>query len=258
MNMGPSITVARLSKEFEIGSLQGTTNFREMLVGLIRHPLQRMRSRRPTVWALKDVSFQVEPGEVVGIIGGNRAGKSTLLKILSRISYPTSGTLSVRGNVSALLEVGTGFSGELTGRENIYLVDSILQFAGVTQFIDTPIKRYSSGMCLRLGFAVAAHLDAEVLLVDEVLAVGDADFQKKCLETMSNLHRRGRTVLFVSHNLAAVENLCSRAIWIDRGQIREDGAPKEVIGAYLSMAAATRGSEFDLRNVDSRRGSGDI
>jgi lipopolysaccharide transport system ATP-binding protein len=270
--MEPSINVAHLSKQFEIGELKREATLRDLLVDRLRHPL-RFRSSAPKMWALQDVSFTVEPGEVVGVVGRNGAGKSTLLKLLSRISYPTSGSVKVRGNVSALLEVGTGFSAELTGRENIYLSGSILgmskkhidarfnsivEFAGVRQFIDTPIKRYSTGMTLRLGFAVAAHLEADVLLIDEVLAVGDADFQKKCLDTMSSLYRGKRTVLFVSHNLAAVENLCSRAIWIDHGAIRADGDPRQVISAYLSVTAAAESSEIDLRNVATRRGTGDI
>src|SRR5206468_10115511 len=203
--------------------------------------------RKPeTIWALKDVSFKVQEGEVLGIIGRNGAGKSTLLKVLSKITYPTSGKMKVNGRLAALLEVGTGFHGELSGRENIFLngsilgmtrkeieakLDAIVSFAGVERFLDTPVKHYSSGMFLRLGFAVAAHLEPDVLLVDEVLAVGDAAFQKKCLNAMDEMRSGGRTVLFVSHNLAAVENLCSRALWIDNGQIRLDGKPKDVIEA---------------------------
>jgi lipopolysaccharide transport system ATP-binding protein len=271
--MEPSIRVEHLSKQFVIGQLQHSTMLREMLIDLLKHPLRRSRTPRETIWALKDLSFTVAPGEVVGVIGRNGAGKSTLLKILSRITRPTLGTMRVNGKVTALLEVGSGFHEELTGRENIYLcgsilgmskkqiqakLDSIVDFAGVGRFLDTPFKRYSSGMRSRLGFAVAAHLDADVLLVDEVLAVGDSDFQKKCLQAMSSLHGSARTVLFVSHNLAAVENLCSRAIWIDQGQLRQDGAPQDVIEAYLGMFAATRDHTGNLRNVEARRGSGDI
>ena len=271
--MQHSITVQHLSKQYQLGEA-GSDLLHERLINWLRHSLNGNGTRKPeTIWALKDVSLDVEAGEVLGIIGRNGAGKSTLLKLLSRITYPTSGSIKVNGRIAALLEVGTGFHGDLTGRENIFLngsilgmgkkeieakLDAIVAFAGVGQFIDTPVKRYSSGMFLRLGFAVAAHLDPDILVVDEVLAVGDADFQKKCLETMSSLHRARRTVVFVSHNLAAVENLCSRAIWIDRGHIRADGDPKQVISAYLSVAGAARGREFDLRNVDSRRGSGDI
>lgn len=246
---------------------------REAIVNLAKFPFRRARTPHETIWALRDVSFTVEAGEVLGVIGRNGSGKSTLLKMLSRITRPTTGTIHVMGRVAALLEVGTGFHEELTGRENVYLcgstlgmpkkridarLDAIIEFSGVEKFIDTPIKRYSSGMRLRLGFAVAANLEADVLLVDEVLAVGDADFQKKCLQAMSELHGGGRTVLFVSHNLAAVENLCSRAIWIDGGQIRQDGSPKDVIAAYMASFAAAQNNGFDLMCLESRRGSGDV
>lgn len=225
------------------------------------------------IWALNDVTFRIEKGEVLGLVGRNGAGKSTLLKVLSRITYPTSGHIAVKGRVASLLEIGTGFHDELTGRENIYFsgsilgmpksridekLDGIIEFAGISRFIDTPIKRYSSGMRLRLGFAVAAHLDSEILLVDEVLAVGDGEFQKKCLQTMDDLHNTERTVVFVSHNLAAVEHLCSRAIWVDAGRIREDGNPKDVISSYMSTFAEARRHSVDLRLVTSRRGSGHI
>ncbi len=199
--------------------------------------------------ALLDVSFEVSEGQVLGIIGGNGAGKSTLLKILSRITTPTRGTAEIRGRVSSLLEVGTGFHPELTGRENVYLngtimgmtkreidskFDEIVDFSGIERFIDTPVKRYSSGMSVRLAFAVAAHLEPEILLVDEVLAVGDAAFQKKCLGKMGNVAREGRTILFVSHNMAAVSQLCSDVIWLDRGRIRQVGPSAEVVSAYLT------------------------
>ena len=271
--MTQSITVEHLSKQYQIGQLQHSTMLREALVDLIKLPFRGNRTPRETIWALKDVSFAVEAGEVLGIIGRNGSGKSTLLKMLSRITRPTSGAIHVMGRVAALLEVGTGFHEELTGRENIFLcgstlgmpkkrieakLDAIVEFSGVEKFIDTPIKRYSSGMRLRLGFAVAANLEADVLLVDEVLAVGDADFQKKCLQAMSDLHGGGRTVLFVSHNLAAIENLCSRAIWIDGGQIRQDGSPREVIAAYMASFATLQDKGLDLRRIESRRGSGDI
>jgi lipopolysaccharide transport system ATP-binding protein len=225
------------------------------------------------LWALSDVTFRIDKGEVLGLVGRNGAGKSTLLKILSRITYPTTGNVAVQGRVASLLEVGTGFHEELTGRENVYLsgsilgmtkgridakLDAIIDFAGVSRFIDTPIKRYSSGMRLRLGFAVAAHLDSDVLLVDEVLAVGDGEFQKKCLQAMDNLHDTERTVIFVSHNLAAVEHLCSRAIWIDEGRLRADGKPKEIIASYMSTFGATQRQSADLRGNTSRHGSGRI
>jgi lipopolysaccharide transport system ATP-binding protein len=244
---------------------------REALVNFMRHPLRKKQTE--TIWALKSVSFEVKKGEVVGIIGRNGAGKSTLLKVLSKITYPTSGTRKVTGSVASLLEVGTGFHEELTGRENIYLngsilgmpkkeidtkLDAIAGFAGVEKFIDTPVKRYSSGMRLRLGFAVAAHLEAEILLVDEVLAVGDAEFQKKCIKAMDDLSIGGRTVLFVSHNMAAVENLCPRVIWIDKGQILQDGDAQDVIKAYMSTFTEARRAGHDLRHIERRRGNGEI
>src|SRR5215471_17447353 len=203
-------------------------------------------------WALKDVSFEVKEGEVIGIIGRNGAGKSTLLKILSRITEPTEGRARLRGRVGSLLEVGTGFHPELTGRENIFLngailgmkraeitrrFDEMVAFAGVERFIDTPVKRYSSGMYLRLAFAVAAHLEPEILLVDEVLAVGDAAFQKKCLGRMSEVAREGRTVLFVSHNLPSIEKLCQRVIVVDGGQMVMQGDPVACIASYLGSHA---------------------
>ena len=199
-------------------------------------------------WALKDVSFDVERGEVLGIIGRNGAGKSTLLKIISRITEPTEGSVTIRGRVASLLEIGTGFHPELTGRENIFLngtilgmsrqeirrkFDEIVAFAEVEQFLDTPVKRYSSGMYVRLAFSVASQLDAEVMIVDEVLAVGDHGFQRKCLEQMNAVSRTGRTILFVSHNLSAVKSLCSRVLLIDRGRITASGAANEVIDTYL-------------------------
>jgi lipopolysaccharide transport system ATP-binding protein len=254
--------------------LQHETMLREVLVDLVRNPFKRIhRRKRESIWAVKDASFSVEEGEVVGIIGRNGAGKSTLLKLLSRITYPTSGHMTVHGRVSSLLEVGTGFHEELTGRENVFLngsilgmkrreiiskIDQIISFAGVEKFVDTPIKRYSSGMKLRLGFAVAAHLDPDVLFVDEVLAVGDAEFQKKCLDAMDNMSTGGRTVLFVSHNMAAVDNLCPRSIWIEGGQIRADGPTKEVIRSYLESFAQAQQSGYDLASVESRGGDGSV
>ena len=210
------------------------------------------RRRRVEVCALDDVSFDVEEGEVLGIIGRNGAGKSTLLKILSRITSPTQGTVRLRGHVASLLEVGTGFHPDLTGRENVYLngmllgmstrsvdgaFDAIVDFAGVGPYIDVPIKRYSSGMQLRLAFAVAAHLAANTMIIDEVLAVGDAEFQRKCLGAMSDVSRRGRTTLFVSHNMSAVESLCSRVMWLEKGRVREVGDPAHVIREYLALGA---------------------
>lgn len=200
------------------------------------------------IWALRNISFTIQQGEVVGIIGRNGAGKSTLLKILSRITAPTSGTIKIKGKIASLLEVGTGFHPELTGRENIFLngsilgmhrneivhkLDEIIDFSGVEKFIDTPVKRYSSGMYVRLAFAVAAHLEPEILIVDEVLAVGDAEFQKKCLGKMGHVAKEGRTVLFVSHNMAAIKNLCARAMLLDTGVITHDGNANDTISSYL-------------------------
>jgi lipopolysaccharide transport system ATP-binding protein len=207
------------------------------------------------VWALKDISFNVKPGEVIGIIGNNGAGKSTLLKILSQITSPTSGKIKIRGKISSLLEVGTGFHPDLTGRENIYLngailgmktneikrqMDEIVSFAGVERYLDTPVKRYSSGMVVRLGFAVAAHLNTDVLIVDEVLAVGDMEFQKKCLGRMKDFSTSGKTVLFVSHNLLAIEKLTERSILIDRGRVLCDASTKEVLQRYAFQAIQNR------------------
>ena len=216
-------------------------------------------------WALKDVSFEVRRGEVLGIIGRNGAGKSTLLKILSRITEPSAGRVTIQGRVASLLEVGTGFHPELTGRENIYLngailgmtraeirkkFDEIVAFAEVEKFLDTPVKRYSSGMYVRLAFAVAAHLEPEILIVDEVLAVGDAEFQRKCLGKMSDVSRReGRTVLFVSHNMGTVTTLCPTAMWVDQGRLRERGATRAVISEYLSHRTSARERVVELAGV---------
>jgi lipopolysaccharide transport system ATP-binding protein len=265
------ITVEKVSKKFELGALSHETMLRERLMNLFGS-FGKPKKPRDILWALKDVSFGIGEGEVVGIVGRNGAGKSTLLKILSKISFPTSGRVRVKGRVSSLLEVGTGFHEELTGRENLYLngsilgmkkkevdakLDEIVSFAGVERFLDTPIKRYSTGMRLRLGFSVAAHLDPDVLIVDEVLAVGDSAFQKKCLAAMEGLRSGGRTVLFVSHNMAAVENLCSRAIWIDAGEVREDGPARQVIESYMTAFSDSQ-TGSDLEHITNRRGNGDV
>ena len=270
--MSAFIKIDNLSKKYRIGRAPAST-LREALMNALTLRTIRNRKREETIWALRDVSFSIGSGEVVGIIGRNGAGKSTLLKILSKITYPTFGSVTVTGRVAAMLEVGTGFHPELTGHENIYLngsilgmtkkeverkLDAIIEFSGVERFINTPIKRYSSGMRLRLGFAVAAHLDSEILVVDEVLAVGDAAFQKKCLATMSDLRARARTVLFVSHNLAAVENLCGRCIWIDKGQLRMDGDPRTVIRAYMNSMVGGSSAGEDFENPENRRGNGKI
>lgn len=253
------------------------------LIGLSRFRDSDMASE-DIVWALKGVSFQVNKGEVVGVIGRNGAGKSTLLKILSRITVPTDGRASIQGRISSLLEVGTGFHPELTGRENVYLngtvlgmtrreiqkrFDEIVSFSEIEKFIDTPVKRYSSGMQVRLAFAVAAHLEPEILLVDEVLAVGDAGFQRKCLGKMSEVGQEGRTVLFVSHNMAALTNLCDRAILIDSGGVIADGSAPEVVQEYLNSFETTRsiplddrsdrfdGTRLRITNVSLANGSGE-
>ena len=232
----PIISVEGLSKEYVLGGKQGGyETFREAVMRKLTNPFGERAAVQKKFWALKDVSFDVKQGEIVGIIGRNGAGKSTLLKILSKIIEPTEGRITLRGRTASLLEVGTGFHPELTGRENIYLngsilgmkkieidkkFDEIVAFAEVEKFIDTPVKHYSSGMYVRLAFAVAAHLDPEILLVDEVLAVGDSLFQKKCLGKMESVARLGRTVFFVSHNMAAVQRLCSRVILVGLGGMR--------------------------------------
>jgi lipopolysaccharide transport system ATP-binding protein len=272
--MTTAITVENVSKQFKLGQSQGGTMLREALVNLFRSAWKRDEAEeRKTLWALRDIDFQLKAGEVLGIVGRNGAGKSTLLKILSRITRPTSGSIRVRGKVASLLEVGTGFHEELTGRENVYLsgcilgmtkkridakLDEIVAFSEIEQFIDTPIKRYSSGMKMRLGFAVAANLESDILIVDEVLAVGDGEFQRKCLRAMSDLHSSGRTVLFVSHNLAAVHSLCSRAIWIDRGRMKQEGTPSEIIHSYLATFSTTDDVVRDLGEITDRSGGGDI
>ena len=254
-----AIRVANLSKEYRIGAAQQRHDtLRDQLVhGLSR--LVRRNGRPPHArekfWALKDVSFEVRQGEVVGIIGRNGAGKSTLLKILSRITEPSGGTARMDGRMGSLLEVGTGFHPELTGRENIYLnaallgmrraeidrkFDAIVEFSGVEKFIETPVKRYSSGMYVRLAFAVAAHLDLEILLIDEVLAVGDVEFQKKCLGKMGEVARSGRTVIFVSHQMNHIRRLCERVMWLETGSMRMIGPTTEVVGAYEVAMASRR------------------
>jgi len=249
--MAVAIEAHELSKRYRLGEMQAAYGtLRESLSHLGKRMIRREhRTRtREEVWALRDVSFQVEEGEVLGVIGRNGAGKSTLLKLLTRITTPTSGRAEIRGRVGSLLEVGTGFHPELTGRENIYLngailgmkrreiderFDDMVEFSGVEKFIDTPVKRYSSGMYVRLAFSVAAHLEPEIMLVDEVLSVGDAEFQRRCLGRMEELGSAGRTVLFVSHQLPAIAQLCDRAILINGGRIVYEGEPAEVIAHYL-------------------------
>ena len=250
--MKQMIRAENLSKRYRIAAAGKHTNLRDALAASVRAPLRRLvnarREASGTIWALKDVSFAVAPGEVVGIIGRNGAGKSTLLKILSRITKPTSGRVALKGRVGSLLEVGTGFHSELTGRENIFLngailgmskreidskFDEIVAFAETEQFLDTPVKQYSSGMTVRLAFAVAAHLEPEILIIDEVLAVGDIAFQKKCLGKMNEVAKAGRTVLFVSHDLSAVNALCERSLLLHAGAIILDGPSPEVSAHYL-------------------------
>ncbi len=280
--MAPIIEVHNLSKEYRIGYQEHhSETLRELIARKIKSPLRVFNNNsskseideKPHFWALKDINFDIEQGEVVGIIGGNGAGKSTLLKILARITDPTKGNIHIRGRIASLLEVGTGFHPELTGRENIFLngatlgmrraeiaskFDEIIAFAEVDQFLDTPVKRYSSGMYVRLAFAVAAHLNPEILVVDEVLAVGDMAFQKKCLGKMSEVSHGGRTVLFVSHNMAAVENLCHRGIVLEKGSKVFDGPSKDAIQYYVNYATGNWSKVqhvVEFESVKNRRSS---
>ncbi len=263
-----AIRVERIAKQYRLGG-RVTINptLRDRLVELLR----RRGAAAVELLALDDVGFEIQPGETVGVVGRNGAGKSTLLKILSRITEPTRGRVEIYGRVGSLLEVGTGFHPELSGRENIFLngsilgmgrreitrkFDEIVAFAGIEQFLETPVKRYSSGMYVRLAFAVAAHLEPEILLIDEVLAVGDAAFQKKCLGKMGEIAREGRTVLFVSHNTAAMLNLCQRGILLENGRVTADGRIDDVITEYLRGQQVS--SPRDLRGHEDRQGSGRV
>src|SRR5688500_16631229 len=268
--MPPIISVESLGKEYRIGALGGKPEtLREAVMGRLRSP-SRLLARSPdtSIWALRDVTFSAAPGDVIGVIGKNGAGKSTLLKILSRITEPTVGRVELYGRVGSLLEIGTGFHQDLTGRENIYLngailgmkraeigrkFDDIVAFAEVERFVDTPVKHYSSGMYLRLAFAVAAFLESEILLVDEVLAVGDASFQQRCLGKMREVSASGRTVLFVSHQMAAVEALCNRCLYICDGELKRSGAPREIIEHYMADGSGSRSSEVSLLQHSGRR-----
>jgi lipopolysaccharide transport system ATP-binding protein len=271
--MAAAIEAERLSKRYRIGQMQAA-------YGTLRDSLTRAAHRLVSgngeteheaqeIWALRDVSFEVGEGEVLGVVGRNGAGKSTLLKVLTRITAPTAGRAVIRGRVGSLLEVGTGFNPELTGRENVFLNGSILgmkrreiqrklpeivEFSGIDRFIDTPVKRYSSGMYVRLAFSVAAHLEPEILLVDEVLAVGDAEFQQRCLGRLEHLSGTGRTVLFVSHNMQAINQLCDRAIWLEDGRVLDDGNPSDVVSNYLHSAL---GSGSRISWVDDESAPGD-
>ncbi|MCA9081009.1 MAG: ABC transporter ATP-binding protein [Planctomycetaceae bacterium] len=272
-----AIRVDNLSKRFQLG-LTHAGSVRELANRVVGTVFGRREQKANIAaehqdrvddaghfWALKNVTFDVPQGEVVGIIGKNGAGKSTLLKILSRISSPTEGRITLRGRVASLLEVGTGFHPELTGRENVYLngtilgmtrreidakFDAIVDFAGVAKFIDTPVKRYSSGMTVRLGFAVAAHLDPEILIVDEVLAVGDVEFQKKCLGKMQEVSESGRTVLFVSHNMSSIRSLTSRALLISRGELLFAGATEEAVAQYLEQNSKLSAGSNDVTQLE--------
>lgn len=280
-----TILVENLSKCYRLGlQEQKQDTLAGSILAGVKQPLHNLRHLRrltrfaqgeqeadDVLWAVKDVSFEVQTGEVVGVIGRNGAGKSTLLKILARITHPTSGRIELRGQVSSLLEVGTGFHPDLTGRENVYLngtilgmrkaeidrkFDEIVEFSGVEKFLDTQVKHYSSGMKVRLAFAVAAHLEPEIMLVDEVLAVGDSEFQRKCLGKMGEVARNGRTVLFVSHNMGAVQALCTRAMVMNAGEIFFNGDLNTAIGKYLALFDSS--SNTDLRDRKDRDGSGEV
>ena len=280
-----AITIEDVSKRYVLGSKRSEGMLSHDLERKLRAPFRRLLGRPedpfPVVsdggerefWALRGVSFDIEPGGVLGLIGSNGAGKSTLLKLLSRITLPTTGRIEMRGRVGTLLEVGTGFHPELTGRENIFLngailgmrrreiiaaFDEIVEFAGIPEFLDTPVKRYSSGMYVRLAFAVAAHLQPEILLVDEVLAVGDTEFQRKCIGKMDDVAREGRTVVFVSHNLGSVQRLCDRTVWLDHGKVVADGLTQNVIAEYLKRVAAHQvGAEATVSEDAHRVGTGE-
>ena len=267
MSTAQSISIEGISKRYRIGAVRHDyATLRDRIAGMFRP--RPHGAKHSEIWALRDINLEVGQGEALGLIGHNGAGKSTLLKILSRITEPTEGRVLLHGRVASLLEVGTGFHPELTGRENIFLngailgmsreeirrnFDAIVAFSEIEQFIDTPVKRFSSGMYVRLAFAVAAHLTPEILLVDEVLAVGDIDFQRRCLGRMNEVARSGRTVVFVSHNLAAIESLCPRSVLLSGGRIVEAGATRDVIGRYVSRKGE---ATFDLRGVADREGSG--
>jgi lipopolysaccharide transport system ATP-binding protein len=277
----PPIVVEEVSKRYRLG-VTHDRNLTTRLESMIRAPYGRLRGRKPPpraasaedFWALRDVSLEVEQGEVLGLVGANGAGKSTLLKLMARITPPTSGRITMRGRVGSLLEVGTGFHPELTGRENVFLNGSILgmrrreiaaryaeiaEFSGIEGFLETPVKRYSSGMFVRLAFSVAAHLEPEILIVDEVLAVGDAEFQKRSLGKMEEVSGKdGRTIVFVSHNMASIRRLCDRAVLIEGGQVRENGPPDQVITDYLERVEPIQhGGRAVLTDRASRIGNGD-
>lgn len=281
----PIISVRGIGKRYKLGATHGGRTYKTMrdtLARLIQAPIRlfsksvkkstKNSPENNSFWALKDISFDMQQGEVLGIIGRNGAGKSTMLKLISQITDPTLGEIRLCGRVASLLEVGTGFHPELTGRENVYLngailgmtraeiknkFDEIVDFAGVEKFLNTPVKRYSSGMYVRLAFAVAAHLEPEILIVDEVLAVGDAEFQKKCLGKMQTVSSEGRTIIFVSHNMAAIESLCEKVILLESGNKIFEGPTKEGIAAYLK-SSFINASQFSLRERKDRMGNGKV
>jgi lipopolysaccharide transport system ATP-binding protein len=284
--MAVAVRVENLGKQYRIGrvdlKLRPRETFAGSVVGAIASPVRNYRKLRrmtrfesdeasDSIWAVRDVSFELYNGDVLGIVGRNGAGKSTLLKMLSRTVEPTRGRATLWGRTASLLEVGTGFHGDLTGRENIYLngsilgmrkheitrrFDEIVEFADLEKFIETPVKRYSSGMYLRLAFSVAAHLDSDILIADEVLAVGDSEFQRKCLGKMKDVSTSGRTVIFVSHNKAAVANLCSRAIWLELGRVRNDGPVDKVLSSYIESMRS--GVDASVRDRTDRGGDGRV
>jgi lipopolysaccharide transport system ATP-binding protein len=259
------IRVSGISKRYLIGERSGYPLLRDLISGMFSSPFRKHeKSDKNVLWALRDISFEVKEGEVIGLVGRNGAGKSTLLKILARITRPTTGSAEMHGRIGSLLEVGTGFHGELTGRENVFLTGSILgmkkaeiarrfeeivAFSEVERFLDTPLKHYSSGMQMRLAFAVAAHLEPEILLVDEVLAVGDASFQKKCLGKMGEVASQGRTIIFVSHSMAAVNALCSRAVMLEQGKISFEGPTSEITARYYSKMMGQIDARGNLDNT---------
>ena len=265
-----AVSVRGLSKSYRIArNAAQHTSAGEAIMHKLRHPFEKVEHE--TFWALNDVSFDIQKGDVVGIIGRNGAGKSTLLKILSRITEPTKGRIDLYGRVGSLLEVGTGFHPELTGRENIFLngailgmkkseiarqFDAIVDFSGTEQFLDTPVKRYSSGMYVRLAFAVAAHLNPEILIIDEVLAVGDAEFQKKCLGKMQDVAASGRTVLLVSHNMAAIQNLCMKCLFLQSGTVSHFGSTQETLARYVASSRSNVSQELSART--DRSGTGEV
>jgi lipopolysaccharide transport system ATP-binding protein len=272
-----AIRVSDLYKQYRIGNFAGQyKRFTETIANLAKNPLKHFRdaSTAQYFWALNDISFELTHGEVLGVIGRNGAGKSTLLKVISRITRPTKGRIELHGRVGSLLEVGTGFHPELTGRENLYLngailgmhkteidrkLDDIVEFADIAKFLDTPVKRYSTGMYMRLAFSVAAHLESEILLIDEVLAVGDLEFQRKCLAKMGDVSREeGRSIILVSHNMSSILNLCKRAILLEKGKLILDGKSNEVIEHYISVQQTTQEGEMAWETPDEAPGNEDI